>query len=56
MRVADQLEVGMVYIDVVGAEEPALRFGGVKQSGIGRELGRFGVDEFVNRKLIRIGD
>jgi succinate-semialdehyde dehydrogenase/glutarate-semialdehyde dehydrogenase len=55
MRVADQLEVGMVCINVVGAEEPALPFGGVKQSGFGRELGRLGVDEFVNRKVIRIG-
>lgn len=53
MRVADQLEVGMVFINGVGAESPELPFGGVKKSGFGRELGRFGVEEFANRKLIR---
>jgi succinate-semialdehyde dehydrogenase/glutarate-semialdehyde dehydrogenase len=55
-RVADQLETGMVYINAVGAEGAELPFGGVKRSGFGRELGRFGADEFVNKKLIRIGD
>ncbi|MFQ6227038.1 NAD-dependent succinate-semialdehyde dehydrogenase [Nocardia sp. NPDC002869] len=54
-RVADQLEVGMVFVNLVGADEPGLPFGGVKNSGFGRELGRFGIEEFVNRKLIRIG-
>ncbi|MEU2927168.1 NAD-dependent succinate-semialdehyde dehydrogenase [Streptomyces sp. NPDC007251] len=54
-RVADRIEAGMVYVNVVGAEEPGLPFGGVKLSGFGRELGRFGAEEFVNRKLIRVG-
>jgi succinate-semialdehyde dehydrogenase/glutarate-semialdehyde dehydrogenase len=54
-RVADQLDTGMVYINAVGAEGAELPFGGVKRSGFGRELGRFGADEFVNKKLIRIG-
>lgn len=44
----------MVYVNVVATEEPGLPFGGVKASGFGRELGRYGVDEFANRKLIRI--
>jgi succinate-semialdehyde dehydrogenase / glutarate-semialdehyde dehydrogenase len=54
-RVADKLEAGMVFINAVGAEGVELPFGGVKRSGFGRELGRFGMDEFVNKKLIRIG-
>jgi len=52
-RVADQLDAGMVFVNGVGAEGAELPFGGVKRSGFGRELGRFGIDEFVNKKLIR---
>ena len=54
-RVADQIEAGMVFVNVVLADGAELPFGGVKRSGSGRELGRFGADEFVNKKLIRIG-
>jgi succinate-semialdehyde dehydrogenase/glutarate-semialdehyde dehydrogenase len=54
-RVADRLEAGMVFVNAVGAEGVELPFGGVKRSGFGRELGRFGIDEFVNKKLIRTG-
>ena len=56
LRVADQIEAGMVFVNAVGAESAELPFGGVKRSGFGRELGRFGADEFVNKKLIRVGD
>jgi succinate-semialdehyde dehydrogenase / glutarate-semialdehyde dehydrogenase len=52
-RIADRIEAGMVYVNVVLADSPELPFGGVKRSGTGRELGLLGADEFVNKKLIR---
>ena len=54
-RVANQIDAGMVYVNIVGADGAELPFGGVKRSGSGRELGRYGADEFVNKKLIRVG-
>jgi succinate-semialdehyde dehydrogenase/glutarate-semialdehyde dehydrogenase len=54
-RVADQIDAGMVYVNIVGADSAELPFGGTKRSGFGRELGRYATDEFVNKKLIRIG-
>ncbi len=54
-RVADRIEAGMVFVNVVDADGVELPFGGVKRSGFGRELGRYGIDEFVNKKLIRKG-
>ncbi|WP_425837769.1 NAD-dependent succinate-semialdehyde dehydrogenase [Microbacterium sp. PA5] len=53
-RIADKIEAGMVYVNVVLADEPALPFGGVKRSGTGREMGLLAADEFVNKKLIRV--
>jgi succinate-semialdehyde dehydrogenase/glutarate-semialdehyde dehydrogenase len=52
--VADGLDTGMVYVNGVGADGAELPFGGVKRSGFGRELGRYGIEEFVNKKLIRV--
>jgi succinate-semialdehyde dehydrogenase/glutarate-semialdehyde dehydrogenase len=53
-RVADAIDAGMVYVNCVGADAADLPFGGTKRSGFGRELGRYGADEFVNKKLIRV--
>lgn len=53
-RVADQLDTGMVFVNGVGLDGAELPFGGVKHSGFGRELGPYGMDEFVNKKLVRI--
>ena len=53
-RVADALDTGMVYVNGVGLDGAELPFGGVKRSGFGRELGRYGIEEFVNKKLIRV--
>ena len=53
-RVADHLDTGMVFINGVLLDGAELPFGGVKRSGFGRELGPYGMDEFVNKKLIRV--
>jgi succinate-semialdehyde dehydrogenase / glutarate-semialdehyde dehydrogenase len=55
LRVADRIDAGMVFVNIVGADAAELPFGGLRRSGFGRELGRFGAEEFVNRKLVRIG-
>ncbi|TWP35215.1 NAD-dependent succinate-semialdehyde dehydrogenase [Leekyejoonella antrihumi] len=52
-QIADRLEVGMAYINEHGTTLPGLPFGGVKRSGFGRELGRWGMGEFVNTRLRR---
>ncbi len=54
-RVANSIEAGMVFVNLVLADGVELPFGGVKRSGTGREMGRLGADEFVNKKMIRIG-
>lgn len=51
--IATQLETGMTFINSVSITEPDLPFGGVKNSGFGRELAAVGMDEFVNRKTVR---
>jgi succinate-semialdehyde dehydrogenase/glutarate-semialdehyde dehydrogenase len=53
-RVADQIDTGMVFINHPTWTTPELPFGGTKHSGYGRELSSLGIDEFVNKKLIRV--
>ena len=52
-RVAEELETGMVWINSTSKSSPDLPFGGVKGSGFGRELAKFGFNEFANKKLVR---
>ena len=52
LDVADRLDTGMVWINEPQGGGPDLPFGGTKRSGVGRELGPYGIDEFVNKKLI----
>lgn len=52
-RVGGQIQTGMVFINEPAKTSAELPFGGVKQSGVGRELGRYGMDEFVNKRLIK---
>lgn len=53
-KVALQIETGMVFINETTNSSPELPFGGTKRSGYGRELSSLGIEEFVNKKLIRI--
>jgi succinate-semialdehyde dehydrogenase/glutarate-semialdehyde dehydrogenase len=55
-RVASRIDTGMMFVNQPTWTTPELPFGGVKNSGYGHELSEMGIQEFVNKKLVRVAD
>jgi succinate-semialdehyde dehydrogenase / glutarate-semialdehyde dehydrogenase len=53
-RVASRVDTGMMFINNIDWSDAELPFGGIKNSGYGRELGDMGIQQFVNKKLVCI--
>ena len=56
IKLARQIESGIVSVNEMVKSDPRLPFGGIKKSGIGRELSEFGIREFVNIKSVVVKD
>ncbi len=54
LKVARQIESGSVFVNSITKSDPRMPFGGIKKSGIGRELSKYGLKEFVNIKGLNI--
>lgn len=54
-RLASRIETGMMFVNNISWSDAELPFGGIKNSGYGRELGDMGIQQFLNKKLVRAG-
>ena len=55
-HVASQIETGMIHVNIPQASAPELPFGGIKNSGYGRELSPLAMDEFVNKQTFYVNE